>query len=55
MQGLTHGVAQKWADEWLDECADGWMGHRLLLTAVWGTDHFYQLEEFEDIKIQSKG
>jgi len=31
------------------------MGHRFLLTVVWETDHFYQLEEYEDIKIQSKG
>ena len=30
------------------------MGHRFLLTVVWETDHFYQLEEYEDIKIQSK-
>ena len=51
----TWGVAPNWADAQLYECEDGWMEHWLLLMAVWETDHFYQLEEFEDVKIQSKG
>lgn len=41
-------------DGWMNEWINGSVNHWFLLTLVSESDYYYQLEEVEDIKIQSK-